>query len=163
MSPTKSDSDPSLWTLRFKNHKTTILLYAESTTPFKKLKQDLLTAFASTSVATVNGHPVPSSPAEVQFALPIDKNDLEQGWTSLEEEELLELDNEMLDGKKPGAAAKKKSTGATSPENDSPLAVGLRDGGVLAFRFKSSADDEIDSGWDVKIPTYEIEEDMPDA
>lgn len=52
-----------------------------------------------------------------------------------------------------------KSKGARKDSvlNASPLGAGLRDGAVLAFKFRR--DDEDGGDWDVVMPIYEEEED----
>lgn len=81
----------------------------------------------------------------------MDKNRIEKGWVNLvvrepeDEERTLTL---------PKGVRK-------SVLNGSPLGAGLKDEAMLAFRFRSQSDDDIEEGdddWDVVMPTYEDEE-----
>ena len=58
----------------------------------------------------------------------------------------------------------KKKTGQNNVLNSSPLGAGLKDGAVLAFKFRdgikteNGLDVEVDdSDWDVVLPNYEEE------
>lgn len=137
--PQKIDS--SLWTLRFKQHKTTILLYAYPGQSFTSIKKDLLDAISSTGLKAIDGHDLPSDPEDVILGVPIDKNDIDRGWKELL---IPEADNEI-------DAHKSKKVKKDSIFNSSPLGAGLKDGAMIAFRFK--ADEE--EGFDVIMPTYE--------
>ena len=150
-----SEPDPQHWTLRFKQHKTTVLLFVEQTQSFTSIKQDLLDAIRKTGQTEMNGNPLPSDPEEVIFGLPVDKNDLTRGWVR---QEIPEMDVEGTNGDT------KKIGGKKSILNASPLGAGLKDGAVLAFKFgkggveldEEGFDTENDE-WDVLIPSYEDE------
>ena len=142
-------------TLRFKQSKATVLLFVDKGQSFSSIKADLLQALMESGHRSVGGHALPSNPEDIEFALPVDKNDLRQGWTSLESRS----SNDVVDKR-----GKNKSDGANGILHDTPSGAGLRDGGVLAFRFR--AVEESDSGdvpdtnkslWDVSISSYEDE------
>jgi len=136
------------WTLSFKCHKSTILLLAQQSQSFTSIKQDLLDAIKATGLSDINGNPIPSQPEDIVLGVPIDGNDISKGWVNLE---IPEFDEEA------GAKGVKKG----SVLNQSPLGAGLKDGAMLAFKFKDGeAQDEmdLDDHWDVVIPSYEDED-----
>lgn len=152
--PTK-ESNPQLWTLRFKQHKVTVLLFVEQTQSFSSIKSDLLDALKGRGYTEINQRSVPSDPEDIILGLPVDKNDLSKGWVGLD---IPTMDVEDETG------SKKKTGGNKSVLNASPLGAGLRDGSLLAFKFKSSDakmdDDGLDmedSDWDVVMPSYDEE------
>ncbi|KAI9880816.1 MAG: hypothetical protein M1830_000252 [Pleopsidium flavum] len=149
------EPDTLQWTLRFKQNKTTILLFVDPGQSFDSIKQDLLDALKKSGRTELNGEPVPSDSDHVLLGLPMDKNDLSKGWVKLEIPE-----TEIEDG----LGAKKKVGGKKSILNASPQGAGLKDGAVLAFRFSESGDKVDEEGlevgygkWDVVIPSYEDE------
>ena len=78
--------------------------------------------------------------------MPLDKNDVSKGWVNLE---IPEFDESEIKGR----GVKKGSV-----LNQSPLGAGLKDGAMLAFKFKKEgATDEmdLDDEWDVVMPSYE--------
>lgn len=137
-------------TLRFKKHKTTVLLFVSPHDSFTHVKAKLLDAIISTGVPIINGYRLPSDPEDVILGVPIDDNDPSQGWINLE---IPELDG---DGGK-----KSKKAGVL---NATPLGAGVKDGMVLAFKFREeiAGDDGMDiddNEWDVVMPAYDDEED----
>lgn len=148
------DPDPQKWTLRFKQHKTTILLFVDQAQPFPSIKSDLLAAITKTGRTSLNNQPLPTYPDDVILGLPVEKNDPSKGWVPLE---IPETEVQVNGGSK-------KIGGKKSVLNSSPLGAGLRDGAMLAFRFRQEgamvdedgADVE-DDEWDVVIPSYEEE------
>lgn len=58
---------------------------------------------------------------------------------------------ELEDGDTKGKGIKKGTV-----LNESPLGAGLKDGALLAFKFREG-DDEEDDKWDVIIPSYDDE------
>ena len=86
--------------------------------------------------------------------MPIDKNNISKGWVGLE---IPEFDEEMLGAKK-GKGVKKGSV-----LNSIPQGAGLKDGGVVAFRFRQEGNDELEmiehEEWNVIVPSYTDEED----
>ena len=100
-------------------------------------------------IRDVNGYLLPSDAEAIIFGLPIDKNDPSKGWVPLEIPEVSDTDTK-------GKGVKKGSV-----LNQSPLGAGLKDGAMLAFKFKDpDAQDvmELDDEWDVVIPKYEDED-----
>ena len=78
--------------------------------------------------------------------MPRDKNDISKGWVPLKIPEVEEGDTK-------GKGVKKGSV-----LNGSPLGAGLKDGAMLAFRFKEGAVEDgmdLDVDWDVIIPRFE--------
>ncbi|MCJ1365702.1 hypothetical protein MMC16_004827 [Acarospora aff. strigata] len=149
------EPDPLQWTLRFKQHKTTILLFVEPGQSFDSIKQNLLDALKKTGRTEINGVSLPSDAQHVVFGVPLEKNDFSRGWVKLE---IPETDVED------GAGGKKKVGGKKSILNSSPQGAGLKDGAALAFRFLEGGDGldedglEADHGkWNVVIPSYEDE------
>ncbi|RAL00606.1 uncharacterized protein BO80DRAFT_382634 [Aspergillus ibericus CBS 121593] len=157
-----SHPDPSSWTLLFKKHKTTVLLMLPPSETIATTKESLLSALQSRGLQEINGDLVPEDPSEIEFGVPVDKNDLEKGWTRLEVE-VPAFDND--DAPKRGAA--KKGTGALTLQ-----AAEIRNGQPIAFRFRKpkgdaeeteKEDDMIDlelddPGWDVIVPSLDDEE-----
>ncbi|KAL9006846.1 MAG: hypothetical protein Q9188_000377 [Gyalolechia gomerana] len=142
--------NPQHWTLRFKQHKTTVLLFVSPHQSLTSVKEDLLHAIKATRVTEINGNLIPSSPEDVILGVPLDGNDPSQGWINLEIPEL------------EGDGGKKGSKKA-SVLNATPIGAGLKDGMVLAFKSrkeKSGSDDmDIDDNeWDVVLPNYDDEE-----
>ena len=136
------------WTLRFKQHKTTILLFVQQSQPFDSIKRDLLDAIKATNIKDINGNALPSDPEEIELGVPRDKNDVNKGWLPLIIPEAEEAD------------VKGKGVKKGSVLNGSPLGAGLKDGAMLAFRFtKGAAEDgmDLDEEWDVIMPSYDDE------
>lgn len=82
--------------------------------------------------------------------MPVDRNDYNKGWVDLLIPEV--EDGEDEDGGGGGGGKVKKG----SVLNESPLGAGLRDGDVIAFRFRGEG--ERTEEWDVVIPSYEEED-----
>ena len=84
------------------------------------------------------------------LGVPIDKNDPDRGWVNLR---IPEIEDENEESKK------SKGVKKDSVVNSSPLGAGLRDGAMLAFRFKTDEDEDdmVDGVWDVVIPSYDDE------
>ena len=91
---------------------------------------------------------MPSDPEDVILGVPKDKNDLDKGWQDLRIPETDDEDNDVH---------KSKKVKRDSVINSSPLGAGLKDGAMIAFRFKTSGEDDVGEGFDVVIPTYEDE------
>ncbi|KAJ5389944.1 uncharacterized protein N7496_001012 [Penicillium cataractarum] len=153
MPPKQAKPDSRATTLLFKKHKSTVLLSLQPHEPLTAVKEKLLEAFRSRNMTEINGEPVPSDSALIEFGVPVDRSDLEKGWR------LLPTDGE--DATKT-TAGKRASSGTL-------LAAGLDNGHLVAFRFRSPGDvqgsDEVDAdvdlndpGWDVVIPSFEDEE-----
>ena len=153
MSQSTKEIGPRLWTLRFKQHKTTVLLFVEPSQSFTSIKSDLLEALRQRRNTELNGAPLPSDPEDVIFGVPVDMNNPNKGWVGLD---IPAVDMED------DAKGKKKVGGKRSVLNASPLGAGLKDGAILAFKFRSEdvmmdedGLDLDDSNWDVVIPSYD--------
>ena len=136
------------WTLRFKQHKTTVLLFAQQSQSFDSIKCDLLDAIKARGIEDINGNALPSDPKDIEFGVPRDKYDISKGWVPLDIPEVGDVDTK-------GKGVKKDSV-----LNGSPLGAGLKDGAMLAFRFtKGPVEDgmDVDDEWDVIIPSYDDE------
>ena len=167
---------PIHWTLKFKSHKLTLFLTLDPTTPFSQIKSHLLHALHSTASLSElpSGEPLPTSPEEIEFAVPLDeKGDLSLGWREIEDlSGRLENgdggdgestgDNDFEDvptargkrkrGQKPNGTAAGGSTAAAGlVAKESPLGAGLKDWGTIAFRIRGVEE------WDVVVPSYEDE------
>ena len=84
------------------------------------------------------------------FGIPVDRYDLSKGWVGLD---IPDFDE---DGEKT------KKIGKNNILNSSPFGAGLKDGAVLAFKFRdaSMTEEDLDlddSNWDVVLPNYEEE------
>ncbi|KAL6714108.1 hypothetical protein ACLMJK_008602 [Lecanora helva] len=144
MPPKKSI--PSQLTLRFKQHKTTILLLVAQSQSFTSIKQELLEALKATAVTEINGTPLPSDSESIILGLPVDKNNIGKGWVHLKIPE-------VEDGDTKGKGVKKGSI-----LNENPLGAGLRDGALVAFKFgDEDGQDGMDDEWDVVMPSYDDE------
>lgn len=141
------------WTLRFKKHKTTVLLMVPAHESIASTKEMLLHALKSRGITEINGDPVPDDPSEIEFGVPIDRNELEKGWTR--------LDVELANGEKTSGRVK-NGTKASLQSAD------IRNGQPIAFRFRKASDENQDKddleleledpGWDVVVPTLDNEE-----
>ncbi|OJD12202.1 hypothetical protein AJ78_07161 [Emergomyces pasteurianus Ep9510] len=152
-----SEPDSLKWTLRFKNHNVTILLLVSPAQSFESIKEELLKALKVRNIAEINGQPVPEEPDEIEFGIPLDRNNLEKGW------EMLRPATEEAGNEKKKQPLRGRKTVVISPEG-----AGLKDSQALAFRFRKPVEgeneDELgigfdDPGWDVKIATYDAEDD----
>ncbi|MCJ1360706.1 MAG: hypothetical protein MMC33_010715 [Icmadophila ericetorum] len=154
MQSTKFTPNPSLWVLRFKQHKTTILLYVQPTESFTVIKSDLLTALKKRNLTTLNGQSIPKNPEDVIFGVPVDRNDVSKGWVPLEipPEDLEEMTG-TSGGNKAGRGGKK---GGKSVLNESPAGAGLKDGGMVAFRFGKDKEENADGGMDLEEEEFDV-------
>lgn len=130
--------------MRFRQHKTTIVLLTSPTQPFTTIKKDLLAAIKATGISDIDGNLLPSDPESIVFGVPHDKNDIGKGWLPLKIPEL-------EDGDTKGKGIRKGTV-----LNESPLGAGLQNGALLAFKFQE-VDAEEDDVWDVLMPSYEDE------
>ncbi|PGH01079.1 hypothetical protein AJ80_09062 [Polytolypa hystricis UAMH7299] len=143
--------DPSSWTLRFKNFNVTVLLLVSPVQPFSEIKETLLKALKVRNIAEIDGEPVPDDPSEIEFGVPVDRNNLEKGWKKLE---------------LATHTGRKGAGGRRAVQISTPQGADLRDSQAVAFRFHKATpgeEDELDidlddPGWNVLIPTYEDEE-----
>nr|POE92365.1 hypothetical protein CFP56_70436 [Quercus suber] len=165
MTPSISIS-PRTWTLRFKHHRSTIILHVDPLQKFPLVRAELLKAIQQTNVGgQLNGVDVPSDCDAILLAKLKDNNNLRSGWEQLEKnDEDLFADDDMKGKGKAKAPAKSSNKSAV---RDCPQGAGLRDGSMVAFKFKSEAqaegngilDDEPflsePETWDVVIPSME--------
>lgn len=139
--------NPQTWTLRFKNHRTTVFLHVDPLQTISSVKSELLSALQQTDPDGINGKPLPSSLQQIILGKPIDFNDITKGWQRIEE---------ASNGDDEGG--QKKGKGRSSKGGvDSVRGVGLRDGIPVAFKWDCSSEHlpgEQES-WDVVIPTYD--------
>lgn len=175
------------WTLRFKHHRTTVLLHVDPLQRFSSVRAELLKAVQQTHPdGKLNGHAIPDNTDDVLLARPADINDLSMGWEAIgqDNDEDTFVDDSKSKGKgKAGVGAGTKGRPKKDNVVDCPQGVGLRDGGVVAFKFRSGADatvakDEVEESvteneegerldsetlvgdaereqWDVVVPTME--------
>ena len=114
----------------------------------------MLEALNERGYTEINQRALPSSAEDIILGLPINRNDLSKGWVGLDIP-TMELEDE--------AGSKKQIGGKKSVLNSSPLGAGLRDGSLLAFKFRSEDAkdndglDLKDSDWDVIMPSYDEE------
>lgn len=120
------------------------MLLVSQSQPFTTIKQDLLEAIKATGISDINGAQLPSDPEAIVFGLTVDKNDISKGWVPLKIPE-------VEDGDTRGKGVEKGSV-----LNENPLGAGLKDGALLAFKFRETDDDE-DDEWDVIMPSYDDE------
>lgn len=130
-----------------------MLLFTTPQTDFGIIKQELLSILTLThSSGDLNGYKIPSDPEDVLLGIPVDPDDLQQGWTKLFIPEQ-ELDNAQ--------SGRKRRAGGKRSALNCPQGVGLKDGAALAFKFRTPGyheeDDmmDISEEWDVIIPSYE--------
>lgn len=125
------------WTLRCKHNRTTVLLHVDPLQSLSSVRAELLKAVQQTRPdGKLNGHVIPDTEDDVLLARPADINDLSAGWEPLEREdefaEAMEEEKSSSKGKGKAGASKSKATQVT----DCPQGAGLRDGGVVAFKFR---------------------------
>ncbi|KAK4542852.1 hypothetical protein LTR36_006041 [Oleoguttula mirabilis] len=128
------------WTLRFKHHRTTILLHVDPLQSLSSVRAELLKAVQQTCRdGQLNGQSIPDSETDVLLARPVDINDLTAGWEPLDRDDDLAtaLEEEKSSSKGKGKAGISKTKPAKL--TDCPQGAGLRDGGVVAFKFKLRA------------------------
>jgi hypothetical protein len=136
----KDEVEPTDWTLRFKHGKHTVLLFANSLTPFTKVKADLLAVLrdrypegllVSTSP---DPKPIPDSINNVALGVPIDVYDPRKGWTELD-----------------------VTSGGLK---ECPKTLGLKDGAIIAFAFLEKDEEFGEPVFDVEWSSYEDNFDM---
>ncbi|KAI9883452.1 MAG: hypothetical protein M1823_004786 [Watsoniomyces obsoletus] len=148
--------ESTLWTLRFKNQRTTVLLYSRPDTSFNAIREELLTMLQTTNPSgEFNGATIPSEADDIILGIPNDHKDLQAGWKEVEIPE-----EESGDEKRP--AGRRRKLGGENSTLDCPRGVGLKDGAVLAFKFRSQSSDGQDHfmngakmDWDVVVPSYD--------
>ncbi|RMZ17314.1 hypothetical protein D0862_00857 [Hortaea werneckii] len=162
------------WTIRFKHQRTTVLLHVDPQQQLDSVRAELLKALSQVCPdGILHGHRLPDSEADILLAVPTDINDLSLGWDAVDRDEAVEnaIEEEKGSSKgkgKAGATGKGKASAGRS--SDCPQTVGFRDGGIVAFKFKTQREAERDahmatdealvSGgekehWDVVVPTLD--------
>jgi hypothetical protein len=126
-----SEPDPSTLTVRFKNGRTTVLVFVSKSEPFRKAKENLLHGLRESGHSTLNGASVPDSADMVEIAVPVDRHDISKGWKALE-----------------GPDAEDRLMSQTRSDQHS----GLRDNGMVAFRFRGANNS---AGWDVRVASMQ--------
>ncbi|KAJ4352026.1 uncharacterized protein N0V89_007372 [Didymosphaeria variabile] len=158
------------WTLRLKSQKTTVLLHVDPLQTFPTIKEQLYKSLEETGLKNADSEPIslPPSPSDIELGRPVNTNDPHKGF-QLGEWEYSSLEEEGEDPKGKGKAKagrpKKSGTVGADSVKDCPKGAGLRDGAVLAFRWKgngSREDEDIEMAdgrkadmWDVKLASYE--------
>ncbi|TVY18344.1 hypothetical protein LARI1_G004440 [Lachnellula arida] len=110
------EPDQSTFTLRFKHGKHTVLLFADPNTPFPTLISELLKTLHERypeGLPTSNSRnpvAIPHDILEVTLGVPVDVHDVSKGWTELD-------------------------IGTRGGLKETPLSLGLNDGGMVAFAF----------------------------
>lgn len=147
---------PRSWILHFKHHRSTILLHVDPLQKLSSVRTELLAALYATQPSGLfNGHRIPDGEGEVILARPRDQNDLSAGWEKIgedEDDELVPEEDKKGKGKAVVGSASAKGKASKDKITDCPQGVGLRDGGIVAFRFRSEAEGarkEEDEGIDV--------------
>ena len=145
--------------LRFKKHKTTVLLFTTAQTNFRTIREELLATLQSTYPSgQLNGQTIPADADDIIFARANNVDDLRAGWTTLTIP--TDNDNDYDDAAPPG---KKRKAGGDKNMLNCPQGTGLKDGSILAFRFRDekASTGEVGDGdgevWDVVIPTFDDE------
>jgi hypothetical protein len=155
------------------------------------VKKELLTAIEETHPdGTINGIPISKNSDEIQLARPRDINDLSLGFESIEPKASSaddESDAVIGAGKGKGkaavsgprAAVSKNAQNGKAQLKDCAQGAGLRDHGIVAFKFKRKDEDEawesiereddgdegivvskedmegVEEEWDVVVPSFE--------
>lgn len=147
------------WTLRFKNHTSTILLEVDPLQRLGDVREELLHALVETTPGgKLNGHDIPKNADHIQLGIANDRNELSKGYSSIQ----VELEDVSESGKGKGKAAAGKAKSGFAALKDCPQGVGLKNGDVVAFKF-IDAENELDGedseefveDWDVVVPTIE--------
>jgi len=156
---------PQTWTLRLKSRKTTVLLHVDPLHTFATIKSHLYHALQETGLKdpeTGDLIPLPSSPSDIKLGRPVNPNEPSKGF-QLGEWETLPLEDEEGEDVKGKGKAKtgrpKKSD--VAGVKDCPKGAGLRDGAMLAFRWKDDGtkwedeDGDATDMWGVKLASFE--------
>jgi hypothetical protein len=195
-----SNPPPRVWCLRFKLNRTTVVLHIDALQTLASIRSELLEALRATHPdgifkgtlrdGTPVSYPLPANPEDIALAKQADPHDPNAGWEAIgdDAEEGLIFDEDVKGkGKGKGrasAAPSRKSASSAKDVNDCPQGAGLKDGSIVAFRFRLAEEkarrqrlidgeldvDEIardgmgdDADWDVVMPTMEETYDDEDA
>jgi hypothetical protein len=171
------DPTPDVWTIKFKNARTTVVLYAYQLQSLQSIKVELLHALKTGNPSgQLNGATLPDSPNDIEFAKPCDlSNPGASGWQSIElDTQADDFDADLFGGDQKSKGKGKAKANGTS-HKDSPLGAGLKDNAIVAFRFKGQktvsrpVGDDVDEGlgledddaapdadgWNVELPRFE--------
>ncbi|KAF1978862.1 hypothetical protein BU23DRAFT_549567 [Bimuria novae-zelandiae CBS 107.79] len=161
------------WTLRLKSQKTTVLLHVDPLQNFSTIKEQLYKALEDTGLKkdslSAESIPLPPSPADIQLGRPVDTSKPQAGFQLGEWEypPMEEEDMEDPKGKGKAKAGRPRKSGAVGADSvkDCPKGAGLRDGAVLAFRWKGNGAQEVEDidmidgrevdMWEVKLARYD--------
>jgi len=173
---------PQTWTIRLKSRKTTVLLHTNPLETFSSIKHQLYTALSDTTLKdpdTGDTIPLPSSASDIQLGRPVNPHDASRGFALGEWEydtpDALEEGAADVKGKGKAVAGKGKSKrdgegGVLEGVKGCPKGAGLRDGAVLAFRWRGDGiwdgDEDVDMEegaaggkkadmWGVRIASFE--------
>ncbi|KAH0387410.1 hypothetical protein KCU92_g1824, partial [Aureobasidium melanogenum] len=175
------DPSPDVWTIKFKNARTTVVLYVYQLQTLSSIKVELLHALKTANPSgQLNGATLPDSPDDIEFAKPRDlSNPGTSGWQSIEADAPVEdFDADLFGGGDftPKAKGKGKGKAKSAGHKDGLLGAGLKDNGIVAFRFKGQktvsrpVGDDVDEGlgldledevapdadgWNVELPKFE--------
>jgi hypothetical protein len=161
------DPTPDVWTIKFKNARTTVVL-----------KVELLHALKTTNPSgQLNGATLPDSADDIEFAKPRDlSNPGASGWQSIgSDAQVDDFDADLFGGDNVTSKAKGKGKAKANSgsHKDSLLGAGLKDNAIVAFRFRGQktvsrpVGDDIDEGlgleddapgadgWNVELPRFE--------
>jgi hypothetical protein len=143
--PPKGVPKTKEWTIKLKNGKTTVLLFAEGAQSLATFKTNLITALNTTHPSgELEGAVIPESPEDIELAKPIKQDEPAKGWTPLI---ATDQDDELGDDDTPSRRTKDVSL----------YSLGIRENWTLAFRFK---DDSAADEWNVDVPELIYYEDM---
>ncbi|KAK6439788.1 hypothetical protein LTR95_003996 [Oleoguttula sp. CCFEE 5521] len=130
----KPNATSQTLTLRLKLHKTTLLIHTQPTSKLSTLPTRLLaTLHESIPSGKLGSYTIPKDAEDVVLAIPRDPNDASLGWE--------EIGNATRSVKGSGKAkAQKSSKELTSGVGQTVVDAGIRDGMMLAFRFRTAAE-----------------------
>lgn len=162
---------PLSWTLRLKAHKTTVLLHVDPLHTFDNIKSRLFDALQETELRhpeTGEPIPLPESASEIQLGRPVNIHDASEGFQLGEWEYSITEEEEEGKGKgKAKASGNSSEKAGMSNAKQCPKGAGLKDGVVLAFRWRGDGswdgeeEDEDDlvakpaDMWGVKLASFE--------
>lgn len=167
---------PTTWVLRIKSHKTTVVIHVEPLSTFDNIKALFYNALKESPLKhaeTGLDIPLPASPSDIQLGRPVDKNDPQAGFVLGEWERSSNQEQNDVKGKGRASAKQKADPNLAAPSNiqNCPQGAGLKDGAVLAARWKgdgtawgAEAEEEDEDEemaeeepgmWGVKIATFE--------
>ncbi|KAF2404659.1 hypothetical protein EJ06DRAFT_526738 [Trichodelitschia bisporula] len=151
------------WIWRLKWRRTTILLHVNPMNDIAAVKADLFEILSTAKgLDSSTSPPVPSSPSQIQLAVPRNPLNIEQGFDRIDVSQSPEDDKPDPFTTPVANSKSKQKTKETRPLESMNLKVlGLRDKAVVVFRIRGEeeVDDEGlgDEEWDFEIPKYEDE------